>query len=180
MTPRIDQHVALVLLTLNTLLPSARGETAAPAAPVPQVDLERLKRPDAARPPSDLFRARSWEPPRAPQRKAPEPPPAPVAPPLPFTYVGKWLERGETIVVLARDRQHYIVHAGENLDGTYVLESIDNDRLVIRYLPLNVAQVLSFSSGAPAGAPRTPQLGNPGNTRPNQKPTTRDADDEDD
>lgn len=178
MAARFEQHVALALLALAAL-PSADAQ-GTPAAPVPQVELERLKRPDASRAPSDLFRARSWEPPRVQPRKAPEPPPAPVAPPLPFAYVGKWLEKGETIVVLSKDRQHYIAHAGENLDGTYVLESIDNDKLVIRYLPLNVAQVLSFASGAPAGAARTPQPGNPGDIRPNQRPSPRDIEDEED
>ena len=171
------QLFTLALLGL-IVLPTVHAETAAPAPQVPQVELDRLKRPEGAPPAKDLFNARSWEP-RVREKKAPEvaPPPAPTAPPLPFAYVGRWLERGETIVVLSKAGQTYIVHAGESLDGTYVLETIEDDKLTIRYLPLGIAQVLSFSNGAPTGAPRTPQIGD---NRPRPRAPTRDADDEED
>lgn len=163
-------------------LPAARAQTTSPApAPnsVPQVDLERLKRPAPSKPPNDLFNSRSWETRTREVRPPPPPPPPPQAPPLPFAYVGRWLEGGETIVVLARDRQHYIAHAGDKLDGTYLLETIDGDKVVLRYLPLNIAQVLPFTSGAapPGGVPRAPTFNN---ERGRQRPPDSDTDDEDD
>jgi hypothetical protein len=184
--PSTQPQGRLLFAAVLAVLAITPGHTQTPAAPatkaapsttqVPQVDLDRLKRPESSRPANDLFGSRSWEPPRVRERKAPEPAPAPVAPPLPFAFVGRWLEKGETIVVLSKESQNYIVRAGEKLDGTYVLEAVESDKLIIRYLPLDTAQVLSFATGAPAAAPRAPQKID---ERARPKTPNRDADDED-
>lgn len=120
-----------------------------PADKPPKVDLDKLKRPAAPATPSNLFGARSWEPKVVPKKVAPPPPPPPQAPPLPFTYVGRWTERGDTIVMLSRAGRNYTVRAGEQVDPTYLLERIENDKVVLRYVPLDQAQVLPFAGGPP-------------------------------
>jgi hypothetical protein len=54
--------------------------------------------PDAL-PPSRLFNSANWDPP--PPKVEPVPPPPPTAPPLPFTYIGKKLEAGQSTSVVA-------------------------------------------------------------------------------
>lgn len=155
-----------------------------PADQPPKVDLDKLKRPAAPAAPSNLFGARSWEPKVVPKKVAPPPPPPPQAPPLPFSYVGRWIEGGDTIVMLSRAGRNYTVRAGEQVDPTYLLEKVDNDKVVLRYVPLDQAQVLPFAGGPPPAATATEQ------PRPNvqllppqqQKrgAAPRDADDEED
>jgi len=176
---RLFTVAALTLAALPAAIPNAHAETSAVPAPVPQVDLDRLKRQGDARPSGDLFNSRSWEPRVRPSKAAPPPPPPPSAPPLPFAYVGRWLERGQTIVVLSRNSQHYIAQAGEQLDSTYILESVETDKLVIRYLPLGIAQVLPFSNGSNGNSEALPRPQPATEVRQRQKPT-RDTDDEDD
>jgi len=160
-------------------VPAVFAQTAPAPTPTPQIDLDRLKRPGPTAAPSDLFGSRSWEPRVREQKKAPPPPPPPQAPPVPFAYVGRWIEQGETTVVLSKERQHYILHAGDKVDGTYLLETVENDKLIIRYLPLNIAQVLPFSGAPPVVVPRPTQPGADDRPRPRPSPQ-RDPDDEDD
>ena len=176
---RLRGLFAVAALALAPIAASAAEAGTAPAAPSPQVDLDRLKRPNNTKPSGDLFGSRSWETPQRVTKAPPPPPPPPTAPPLPFAYVGRWQEKGQTIVVLSRDNQHYIAQAGEQLDASYVLESVDKDRLVIRYVPLGIAQTLPFASGAPEVSARAPQVPNE-LPRPRQKMPARDTDDEDD
>lgn len=93
----------------------------------------------AAEPPFNPFRSRSWhvEPP-------PPPPPKPTAPPLPFKYLGKLVEDGESRIFLAHRERHLIARVGERLAAQYVVETIDEQRLGIRYLPLDELQTLNI------------------------------------
>jgi hypothetical protein len=162
------------------------AQTTAPKDPAPasgnapRVDLDKLKRPSAPAAPSNLFGARSWEN-KAPPKKAPPPPPPPPpqAPPLPFTYMGRWIERGETTVMIASGNRNFTVREGEKIDPTYLLEKVDADKLVIRYLPLDETQVLPL--GAPPAAALAPQQRPNVQLLPNPKRgAARDADDEED
>lgn len=141
---------AAIVAVAAPILAQTTPKDAPPADTPPKVELDKLKRPAAPAAPSNLFGARSWETRVAPRKVAPPPPPPPPqAPPLPFAYVGRWIERGETIVMLSSGGRNYTVRAGEKVDATYLLEKIDDDKLVLRYVPLDQAQVLPFAGGAP-------------------------------
>jgi len=117
------------------------------ATPSSEVRLDRLMPRTNAPPASDPFGRRPWDEPL--QRKeavAPAPPPRPQAPPMPFTYLGKWTENGQTVVYLTRQRLNYVARVGEKIDDSYAVESIDDDRIVLNYLPLRTQQILSFAS----------------------------------
>jgi hypothetical protein len=73
-------------------------------------------------------------------------PSMPQAPPVPFLFLGKITEGGETQIVLYRGgRTSTVRHAGP-LDDQYQVDEIHDDRLVLRYLPSGVQQVLGLSS----------------------------------
>jgi hypothetical protein len=92
------------------------------------------------------------QPPAQPQavpRDAPAPVLPPQAPPLPFTYLGRIRSGGTTTVFLGRQNGESVARVGNILDDTYRVERIDEDRLVLVYLPLGTQQTLLF---APEGA----------------------------
>jgi hypothetical protein len=118
------------------------------------VALEKLHRSNDAPQPGNLFGPQSWQP-RVRERKvAPPPPPPPEPPPLPYAYLGKWTENGDTQIVLAKQRENVLVRAGETLDDVYRVESVGEGQLVFRYLPLDVTQVLPFSTATNRAAPK--------------------------
>lgn len=142
------------------VVPAAPRIGAARPAPQPQADadaqvrLEWLRRrPGEELPRGDPFSARPPGAP-APQRQAaappPTPPPPPQAPPLPFTYMGKWTENGQTTVYLSQGERHVAVRGPGKLNETYVVESIDDRQMVLNYVPLGIRQVLPLAPGAPA------------------------------
>lgn len=155
-TPR-QRWMVLGGLLLATLLAGMMIEEEAadePQPPRPRNERQALPAAAAARAPAavaalptkaeaaplpDPFRTHSWY-------IAPPPPPAaqPVAPPLPFKYMGKVIEDEEIRVFLAHQGRHLIVRQGDKLDRNYVVEAIDGNRMRIRYLPLNEEQVLAI------------------------------------
>ena len=124
-------------------------------------------------PAGDPFEARSWAPPPEPEANRRRlPPPPPQAPPLPFAYMGKLVEDATTTVFLARQDRNYVVRAGDTIDGTYRVERIGDDALVVTYLPLKIQQTLPFGEAGRAPAAAAPAaLG--------AKPQKRMPDDED-
>lgn len=98
----------------------------------------------------------------APVVAAPPPPvvqavSAPEAPPLPFQYMGRMLERTPkgsvpgsapriVLVYLSRGDEAFAVKPGEQIDPSYRLVAIDGDSLVFEYLPLTKRQILSMES----------------------------------
>ncbi|ACO79080.1 hypothetical protein AvCA_29110 [Azotobacter vinelandii CA] len=116
--------------------PEAHGVRGGPASgtPVPQ---------------ADLFAARSWRASRpasgsaSPSALVARPPAAPVAPPLPFEFVGRLDDSVRLRVFLLQGDRLHTVEAGEVIDGTYRLERIADDELTLVYLPLNQTQSLS-------------------------------------
>ena len=103
----------------------------------------------------DLFANLNWTPPPPPPAPAPAPAPppkpaAPVAPALPFTFVGM-LERGaaKPEAFLAKGEALLVVSVGDTLDNnTYRVDSLNANEIVMTYLPLNTQQTLSVP-GAP-------------------------------
>ena len=92
----------------------------------------------------DAFQVQSWYvPPPPPPAQPAAPPPPPAPPPLPFTYMGQLLDNGKLTVFLTRQDQNYAVKPGDTLDGTYRVDSVDAQRVVLTYLPLNMQQTLA-------------------------------------
>jgi len=121
----------------------ARTET----SPRPVDDAARLlNAPDNryAKAARDVFSAKN------PQRRTPAPPPqavsepAPTAPPLPFTYVGKMVDGNRLTIYIASPDRNYAVTAGDVIDGTYRVEEAQDSQLVFTYLPLNIRQTISI------------------------------------
>jgi hypothetical protein len=126
----------------------ARGkETASPQHRLP---LELLGPREYAEPDGSAFKSESWKPPAPPpaaqrspaQQATPPAPPAPSAPPLPFAYLGRIEEDGETRVFLSQQDRNYVAQAGDVLEGAYRLEEIKPGEVVFTYLPLNTKQSL--------------------------------------
>lgn len=136
----------------RTAPPRVMPERGAPATPrgiavtpaVPPVLTERAAR--------DLFAATSWAPPpvappAAPSRVAParmtrQMAPAPVAPPLPFVYVGLYHDGKAEIAMLLKGEQLNLVRTGDTIDGLYRIDRIARDTVDLVYLPLQIHQAL--------------------------------------
>ncbi|MBI3526784.1 MAG: hypothetical protein HY067_02330 [Betaproteobacteria bacterium] len=69
--------------------------------------------------------------------------PQPVAPPMPFQYVGQIEGREGPTVLLSRGEEAFSVRAGEPIDNEYRLESVTGETLTIVYLPFNERQTLN-------------------------------------
>ena len=101
-----------------------------------------------------LFATHSWyvaPPPPPPVAMVSEPvvAPKPVAPPLPFTYMGSYAPNGaKPVFFLTQGDRVYDVHIGDTLDGTYSVDAFNNGALVFTYKPLNQQQQLT-TGGAP-------------------------------
>lgn len=135
--------------------PATSGNTIEPAAgpPSPTVTAAALRpQPRTALQdrPRDLFHI-----PRPPQPvtaraarqvTAPAPPPRPVAPPLPYTYMGRITEQGQLSVFLTRNGKPYVARPGAVLDGKYRVDAIDPPLLEFTYLPLAQKQTLNIGT----------------------------------
>lgn len=115
-----------------------------------RVELERLARLEKQRrerlKASDVFNSTSWYvPPPAPKVVAPPPAPRVVvvtAPPLPFTYLGRYGDGDARVVILARGDRMYTVGVGEVIDNQYRVDRISGGVVGLTYLPMNVQQSL--------------------------------------
>lgn len=100
------------------------------------------------------FDAKSWyvPPPPPPPIIAiqPQEPPKPTAPPLPFSYVGQMEdENGRVVVYLAHGNRALTVGVGDNIDGHYRLDSIEDAAVQMTYLPLDIKQTLFIARNNP-------------------------------
>jgi hypothetical protein len=100
---------------------------------------------------SDVFNQTSWyvAPPApvltAKQKQEAEVPvsaPAPTAPPLPFTYLGRYGDTDGRTVVLAIGEKVYPVKVGDVIDNTYRVEKFSPGMVNLTYLPMNIVQSL--------------------------------------
>ena len=87
----------------------------------------------------DPFAPRSFSPAEA--AAGPAKPHKPVAPPLPFRYLGKMIEDGTLNVFLARGEESLSVRAGQKL-GEYRVDKVTDSEIVFTYLPLKTKQSL--------------------------------------
>lgn len=103
---------------------------------------------------SDLFASPAWA------RKAPSSapvvaeglqdaladPPAPTAPPLPFTVIGSMNEGGHSKYFLRYAERSFVIQVGDTLLEQYRVEAIDGSKLMLRYLPLDQLQSLELGN----------------------------------
>jgi cohesin domain-containing protein len=81
-----------------------------------------------------------------PKASVEAPPPAPVAPPMPYRVAGQVVFDGPPRVVLARDDRVFFVREGDMLEGGYRVESIKSDAVTLVYTPLDERQTLAVAS----------------------------------
>lgn len=133
-----------------------RAAPTAAAEPVrqpPELGFAAWPQRSVVAPRIDPFSATPPAPPpvAAAARQAADPPPAPVPPSLPFAFMGTWQENGQTTVLLARGDRHLSVKGIGPIDNQYVVDEIAPQQIVLRYLPLDARQVLSWRAGDSAG-----------------------------
>lgn len=81
-----------------------------------------------------------------PQSMPVEEPVVPVAPPLPYTVIGKKQEAGGWEVYLSKGDDTYLAHVGDTLDETYRVAAISPPTMTLVYLPLNEQQTLQIGA----------------------------------
>lgn len=135
--------------------------TVAAAEPLPKSTQELIERRGQIGAGADMFRAPAWV--RAPAKAsaAPAQPvlasPAPPQPPaLPFAYGGSGRVNGKRTLFLDRGSRSLRVEVGDIVDGAYRVEAIEQNRAVLRYLALDIAQVMVF--GAPEATSTAPAV----------------------
>ena len=113
----------------------------------PLIPWQKLEREPLSSQPHDLFKVHSWLV-RAPVRKVKPPPaPLPVAPPAPFTYVGKLDDSPTgTQFFLMENGRLFSVLKGEKIDQQWRLDNEDASSLHLTFLPLNLPQTLTKAS----------------------------------
>lgn len=86
--------------------------------------------------------------PGAPGKKVklppPPPPPPPMAPPLPLQYLGRMLDGAVAQLFVSYNGDNLALKPGDTVAGSYRLDSIQNNRAVFTYMPLNQTQTMIF------------------------------------
>jgi len=95
--------------------------------------------------PRGLFGPQSWAPAAkpAPASSQPSAVAAPVAPALPFTYLGRQVQGGTVQVFLGLGEQILITNVPGQPDPNYRIDAASDKQLRFTYLPLNQTQILS-------------------------------------
>ncbi|MGE5493182.1 MAG: hypothetical protein ACM31P_18075 [Actinomycetota bacterium] len=90
----------------------------------------------------DIFPKESWYVP------PPPPPPGPPQPPeLPFTYLGRLVDRGRITVYLEDDDERNLaVRQGDVINGVYRVKRITPNAVTFVYLPMHKQQTLEIGS----------------------------------
>jgi hypothetical protein len=121
-------------------------------AKLPHQDLVRVRAAESSHA-AALFAVHSWYVPPPPPPPAPAPaaaslaPQVPVAPPLPFQFMGSYKPDGAAAVFfLTRGDRVYDVHVGDTLENTYSIDGFNGTQLLLTYKPLNIKQELSAGS----------------------------------
>jgi hypothetical protein len=114
----------------------------APDTPA-RIEVAKLSRVPPAADGVDVFAAKSWTKPAVVRAAITPLSLQPVAPPVPFQYVGQIEGREGPTILLSRGAESFSVKAGDPIDNDYRLESVAGETLTIVYLPLNERQTLS-------------------------------------
>lgn len=133
-TPPPDEPV------LPAVRPAASKVVAhVPSGPEPKPAEAHARFPDGG---SNLFPVQSFRPPPAPVVLPPPPPPQ--APPVPFRYLGRWLEGGVDNVFLAEGDQVRTVRRGDRL-GPWRVDDVRTDSMTLTYTPLDQQRTLRLA-----------------------------------
>ena len=81
-----------------------------------------------------------------PQAVASQPEPLPQAPALPFRFLGRYIEDGQTIVFLLFNEQSLVAKVGDVLQQNYKVQSVTASAMTLVYLPLNQTQTLDIGA----------------------------------
>jgi hypothetical protein len=95
----------------------------------------------------NLFPSQSWTPP--PPKVAPVVQQAPVAPPLPFVFAGRYVDGSITTAFLTEGTQMHRIKQGETINSTYRIDKIDATTITLTYLPLGSSQILPAGVSLP-------------------------------
>lgn len=94
-----------------------------------------------------VFQGQNWNPPPPPPPPVSNaPPPPPMAPPVPFSVIGKALADGVWEVYLARGDKTYVARPQSIIDGSYRVEKITPPTMSMTYLPLNQVQQMNIGA----------------------------------
>lgn len=107
--------------------------------------------------PVDPFAVHDWQAgPAQPQVTVAPPPPATEqetvapqlqsVPPLPFKYMGSFMDGGEVTIYLAKGDETVVAHVNDTLQSTYKIISITSQAVEMEYLPTGERQVVSIPS----------------------------------
>jgi hypothetical protein len=119
---------------------------AAAVAAADGIDLDKLRQRGELSPPQNdpfaVTNAGGSAPAAVVQAGVPE---KPVAPPLPFQYIGKWTQGGKTEVLVLRGDELLSIDPGQKL-GEYRVDQIGDSSISFTYLPLKMKQTLDVPS----------------------------------
>lgn len=117
------------------------------AADAGELDLTPPHREPDAGEPKNMFASKSWYvPPPPPPPAPPAAPPPPTAPPLPFTYLGRFRDEGKAVIFLVKDDRVLTVKEGDIIEGNYRVDGIVGSRLDLTYQPLAIKQTLNIGN----------------------------------
>lgn len=138
-------------------VPAAPTAPGAAAASIPvAAAAPAIAAPAAATAGANPFGAISWQP--APAAKAladapaaappallapaSAPAPAPVAPPLPFRFLGRYGDGQVQSVMLVKGERLYLARPGDTIDGAYRIDAVTAQSVELTYLPMQLKQSL--------------------------------------
>ena len=108
-----------------------------------RLDLSGLTRDANETVMADLFAPKSWYVPPPPPPITATTPPVPVAPPLPFKYVGQLGEFSDkNVIYLSKGDTVYTVSVGDVIESQYRLDSVNEAQLTFTFMPMNAQQIL--------------------------------------
>jgi hypothetical protein len=125
-----------------TRMPAEHRQAAAPA---PRAD-RRVEAVRMTAMQANLFPRQSWAPPPPPPRpQVATPPPPPQAPPLPFGYLGRWLDGGKETVFLLQGDRPLPIQVGQIIAGSWRVDEITRGQVLFTYLPLDMQSTLGIT-----------------------------------
>lgn len=128
---RAAPPISLAGFDVERLRLATRLEPAPTGAPGPLIDTSAV-----------IGSVLETPPPPLPRRA----PPAPSAPPLPFSYLGKMIDGDKTLVFVGRGADHYSAEPGLKIDETYKVEKVTDTAVTFVFLPSGTRQVLAVPS----------------------------------
>lgn len=121
----------------------APGPITAEAKPAPGDKTLKSRVRSAPEQVPNLFKALSWYmPPPPPPPEPPPPPPPPAAPPLPFAYLGQYIEGDTQLLILSRGNRVLTTAVGDVIADTYRVDRFAGGDIHFTYLPLGITQTL--------------------------------------